>query len=229
MAKRFLGLAMFLRHGQTEYTEVFPDLTETGKNTIAKSANLIMPVVARFSKVKIVTSPKARAQGSAAVIARVIGFDRKEIKEEPKIQSAEIVDRMMGKAIFFEHTSNGGGRALSVAYGIDPRYEDSRIFEPRSKVKERFLEYFAHMIRADLLIAPTPPCLIHTSHYETLYHFVEDIFELDYETDEPLGHGEIIAVAVYDVGIENVVELEAAFRKKIKKANFDYKEKELIV
>ena len=66
--------------------------------------------------------------------------------------------------------------------------------------------------------------------YETLYHFVENLFKLDYAKDEPLGHGEIIVISIFDINIENqyVVEIEVTFREKtIYKNFFDYKEHEI--
>ncbi len=80
-----------------------------------------------------------------------------------------------------------------------------------------------------MFIAPNPPLsLLHVSHYETIYHIVESLFNLDYQKDEPLGHGEIIVISIYDIGIENIVELEITFRKKtIHKKFLDYKAKEI--
>lgn len=227
MARRFLGLVIFLRHGQTDYTDVFPDLTEEGIRTIEASARSIIHFIEGQRNVTIIASPKARALGSADVVARATGYEGK-IKKEPNIQAAMEKDRMRAKALFYEHVNNGGMRALSVAYGTDPRYEDGVVIEPRSEVRKRFLGYFAHMVRSLLVNIGQPPCLIHVSHYETLYHFVERLFKLDYQKDEPLGHGEIIVVSIYDIGIECVVELEVTFRgRTLNKKFFDYKAKEL--
>jgi len=225
MKKRFLGRTVFLRHGQTKYTDVFPDLTKAGTRTITKSAGLIRPFIKDHQNLVIVASPHARTLGSADVIAKAIEY-KGQIKEEPTIRAAGVKDKKAGKAIFDEHTRNGGMRALSIAYATDPRYEDSQIFEPRSEVRQRFFVYLAHMVR-NLLISMGPtPCFICVSHYETLYYFVERLFGLDYEKDEPLGHGEIIVVSIYDVGTANIVELEVTFRNEtINNVFFDYKEK----
>ena len=227
MARRFLGLVIFLRHGQTEYTDVFPDLTKEGIETIAKSAELLKPFLNYYQNVVIIASPMARAQGSAAVIAKVLGYKNK-IRLEPTIQGAIIKDRQEARALFYEHVSNGGIRALSVAYGTDPRYEDGKVIEPRSEVRKRFLGYLAKLVRRLFINPNLPLCLIHVSHYENIYHIVESLFNLDYQKDEPLGYGEIIVISIYDIGIENVVELEVTFREKtIRKKFFDYKDQEI--
>ena len=227
MARRFLGLVIFLRHGQTNYTDVFPDLTDEGVKTIARSAELLRPFLDYYQNVIIIASPMARAHGSAAVIAKVLGYKDK-IRLEPNIQGAVVKDRQEAKALFYEHVSNGGIRALSVAYGTDPRYEDGKVIEPRSEVRKRFLGYLSRLARRMFIAPSLPLCLIHVSHYETIYHIVESLFSLDYEKDEPLGHGEIIVILIYDIGISNVVELEVTFREKtIKKKFLDYKTKEI--
>ena len=227
MSRRLLGQAIFLRHGQTEYTEVFPDITEEGIKTIKKSTELLRPFIEHYQNVIIIASPMARAQGSAAVIAKVLDYKNK-IRLEPNIQGAIAKDRQKAKALFYEHVSNGGIRALSVAYGTDLRYEDGKIIEPRSEVRKRFFEYFAKLVR-QLYVSPNLPlCLIHISHYEVMYHLVESLFNLDYKKDEPLLHGEIVAISIYDIEIENVVEIEVTFRgKTIKKKFFDYIDKEI--
>lgn len=227
MARRLLGRAIFLRHGQTEYTDMFPDLTRQGIRTIKKSAGLIRPIAEEHQSVAIVASPMVRAQGSAAVLVNELKYEGK-IKEEPAIAAAIAKDKKRGKALFDEYIANGGMRALCVAYGTDPRFEDREVIEPRSEIQKRFFGYFAHLIRCLLISQQSPPCLIHVSHYETLYHFVERLFKLDYKKDEPLGHGEIIVVSIFDIGIENIVEIEVTFREKtIRKKFFDYKDKKI--
>lgn len=227
MVRRFLGRVIFLRHGQTEYTDMFPDLTGQGIRTIKKSAGLIRSIIQAHQSVAIVASPMVRAQGSAAVLANELGYKGK-IREDPVVAAAIIKDKKRGKALFDEHVANGGMRALSISYGTDPRYEDGEVIEPRSAVRERFFSCFTKLIRQFLVNTGLLPCVVIISHYEFLYHFIESIFELNYKKDEPLGHGEIIEISFFDIGIENVVEIEVIFRKKTIIKNFDYAQKEII-
>lgn len=232
MVRRPLGSVFFLRHGHSFYTEKFPDLTNRGVETIVKSANLIQTFLNDNSSVFIVTSPAARARGSAAIIAKTIGYHG-SIKKEYAIQGAIIKDKKKGRALLEEYMSSGRIRALDMAYRTDSRYEEMPdIIEPRSKIKKRFFEYFAKLIEI-LLARKRPLNLICVSHYEILYHFVEYLFDLDYAKDEPLDHGEVIAVSIFDIGIQdvNVVEIEVTFRGKtvgkLGKKFFDYKEKKI--
>lgn len=234
MARRFLGRVMLLCHGQSECTDVYPDITYSGVKTITNSANLIKSLLNNNSKVVIITSPMARARGSAAIIAKIIKY-RGIIKEAPSIQGAIVKNKKQGKAFFDEHVAKGGTKTLDLAYGADPRFEDPNIIEPKSKIRKRFFEYFTKMVKY-LLENEQPSSSLNficVSHYETLYHFVENLFELDYTKDKPLGHGEIIAVSIFDTGIidVDVVEIEVTFRKKtvgkIGKKFFDYKEQKI--
>lgn len=225
--RRLLAETFFVRHGHTKYTDSYPDLTEEGAKTIEKSAELLRPLISRYQNLTIIASPLARAQGSADIIADVLGYQGK-IKTEPNIQGAIVKDRQKSKAILLEHLANGGPRALAVAYGTDPRYEDGQVMEPRSEVRQRFLDYFAKMVGRLYVSLNLPVCLIHVSHYETIYHIVESLFNLDCKKDKPLTYGEIIEISIYDIEIENVVELVVTFRgKKITKKFFDWKDKEI--
>ncbi len=230
MTRRFLGTIFFLRHGQTYYTDKFPDLTNKGMETISKSANLIQTLLNGNSNVVIITSPAPRARGSAALIAKTIGYHG-TIKKEYAIQGTIFKDKKKGRALLDEYMAKGGIRALDMAYKTDPRYEEMpNIIEPRSKIRKRFFKYFAKIIEGLIARQRRPLNLICVSHYEILYHFVEHFFELDYTKDEPLGHGEIIAVSIFDICIENVnvVELEITFRKEtIYRKFFDYKEQKM--
>lgn len=238
MVRRFLGQVILLRHGQSEYTNIYPDITYNGVKTIVNSANLIKSLLNGDSNVVIITSPMIRAKGSADIIAKIIEY-RGKIKEVPAIGGAIVKNKKQGRAIFDEYMAKGGIRALDKGYGTDPRYEKNpSVIEPRSEIRKRFFEYFAKLIvgllqRQQLWQQP-PLHLICVSHYETLYYFVEHLFKLDYTKDEPLGHGEIIVVSVFDLGIKNtsVVEIEVTFRKKrvgkIGKKFFDYEKRKII-
>jgi len=225
MDRRFIGRAIFLRHGQTDYTDIFPDLTDEGKKTIANSAATLKNIVG-YQNLILVSSPSVRARGSMSIIARKLEY-RDEIKIDNRISAVAQHNKEIAMAIFNEHKSQGGILSADSAYSSDSRYEDERIFELRSRVKKRFYDYLSSLSRS-LLIYSDTPCIINVSHYELLYHFVESIFKLDYKKDKTLGHGEIINVSFYDVGINDIVEMETVFRDKtVSGVFFNYKEGEI--
>ncbi len=213
MNRRFIGRAIFLRHGQTDYTEIFPDLTEEGKQTIVSSANIMKHTVNIHRNMIIVSSPSSRALGSSFIIAEVLGY-KDEIRKEPSISPTVFRDKERAKAIVDEYMFQGGRPAVDLACTYDPRCEDGEIFEPRSEVRKRFYKYLTGLVR-QLIACQLIPCIIHVSHYEVLYHFVEFLFKLDYTRDQTLAYGEIIDVSFYDIGDNDIVEMDVKFRGKM--------------
>ncbi len=211
MDRRLIGRAILLRHGQTEYTGAFPDLTEEGKQTIEESARKILNLVAGAEKVILVSSPRPRALGSAFIIKNALGGKRYEIVVSRAISAMGIVNEDLAQAIFKEYRDLGGVAAIDISYTRDPRYEDSKVFEPRSLIRQRFYCYLASLVK-EMLANENPVAVVCVSHYECLYHLVEELFQLDYARDRTLAHGEIIAVCFYHTEGYEVVQLEVCFR-----------------
>ncbi len=225
MEKRCIGGAIFLRHGQSEYTEVFPDLTEQGQQTIRDSSKRIKDVVDQYDYCEIVSSSSARALGSAVIIADALDCNG-GITIEPAIAAAVIRDVERAKA-FFDKYGQGGTEELSLAYNCQPCFEDGSIIEPRSKVRKRFYKYLAVLVRRLSNCLPNF-CVVHTSHYEVLYHFAEVVFKLNYTADRPLAHGEPIMLSFYGSGSDEITEIEAIFRKKTARALFNCREETIV-
>lgn len=220
-----MGQIYCFRHGQTGYTDVFPDLTEEGIRTIKKTTTLL-PFINGGRNITIFTSPKIRAVGSADIVVKELGV--KQGFEKMRILSAiEIKDQEKARKLFAE-ASQGGAQALSIAYGTDPRFEDGVIVESRSAVKKRFFSFFSDLAKWLTANMSSPLYIIVVSHYELLYHLVETAFNLDYRVDAPLGYGEIIMINVYDCGVRNTITLEIHFRKRTAEMLFDYKKKEIV-
>lgn len=221
-----LGRLIYLRHGQTAYTEIPPDLTGDGIVTIREAAKLIRPRINGFLPT-IVSSPKPRAIGTATVIKATLNH-RGEIVIDDRIREAVVYDREAGKAIYDEHIVHGSDH-LSIMYSQDPRYDDPRILEPRWSVKNRFYGYleFALKIHLKNRIIGMGRCLIHATHYEFLYHFVETVFQLDYNKDRPLLHGELVTLDIYATNEENIFAIQVEFRGIVKLIFFDCRTKEV--
>jgi broad specificity phosphatase PhoE len=147
MTRKFVGRAIFLRHGQTEYTDVFPDLTEEGKASIKAAGRKISGLVKDTKKVILVSSPRPRALGSAAIIRDTLGNEWCNVIVNPDISSVTIIDKERSQVIFKEYLSSGGKTAVDLSYTHDPRYEDSSVFETRSAVQQRFFRYLTSLAK----------------------------------------------------------------------------------
>ena len=205
MSRKLVGMAIYLRHGQTNYTNIFPDLTGDGVKTIKKSATAIKLITGEHFQLSISSSPKPRAMGSASLIANVLGY-KERILEEPKL-----------------HINRG---AQAVSHGTDEWFVDRKTMEPVTEIRKIFFKYFSWQINQMLSPSGTPNCFICISHTEILCHFVEQAFGTDLTGDEGLPHGAILAISVFDIGKQNIVEIEITFlgRKTVKLFNYLKKE-----
>jgi len=223
----FIGQAVFLRHGESEYTGVFPDLTDEGGKTIQKSSVAIEKIRSDFPEnlTTLISSPAARAQGSASIIAQRMAIKR--VGRVPLLGPTQVKDKERGRPVFQEYLVAGGIRSLCIAYDTDSRFEDGIIFEPRSEVRKRFYRYLA-MLAQCMRVVSFNHFVVAVSHYEVLYSFVEELFKLDYARISPLNHGELIRVLFHRTEESNEVALDVLFREARAKAIFDI-EKALLI
>ena len=229
MDEKLIGRVVFLRHGETDYTDVFPDLTEEGKRTIEESAKTIRAIKNYHPwLLSVVSSPAVRALGSASIITGILGFKEKIIKE-PLIGPVVMRDTKRALAIYDEHISSKGMKGLCISYAQDERFDNPEVFEPRSQVRKRFYKYLAGLVHYMLSCISMKPFIICVSHYETLYHFVENPFQLDYTNDSPFGFGEIILASFYVTDFKNEVKICLRFRESENNIIFNYKTKSIVI
>ena len=204
--KHLLCRAIFLRHGQSNYTEVFPDITEEGKRVIKESAKAIKEKWRQWGcpSLRLLSSPKARALGSATIIKEVLEYSD-EIQACSAISCLECRCIEKAKEIFEGYKS--AGHSLEADYPHNPLFEDGRIFEPRSTIQKRFFVFLEDFFRQSKDIK-TFSLFIFVSHYEVLYNFIESIFRNYIDKGGVLSYGELIIVSLYD----NFIEVE--FRKQ---------------
>jgi broad specificity phosphatase PhoE len=213
-----LGQAVFFRHGQTEYTDEYPDLTEEGKATIGRTGSQIAQMV-NGHKVTIVSSPLARTRGSANIVAGVIGY-REKIHIDPLIRAADIYDPQASWAMFEEYHARGGIHEVSRAYFSDPRYDEGLILETKVAIQERFSTYLGRLISKLFEAKNHKMFVISVSHYEVLYAITEKLFHVIERQQMPLSHGEVVLIKFLPTGDGARVILEVYFRSQIGRAIF---------
>lgn len=232
---KYIGRITLLRHGQTQYTNVYPDLTEEGQETVRKSAEQIAKNLKEDEDVVLVASDKARAQGTAGIVKEVLRHD-KEIRTIPGITSMAMRDPERATEMINEFLAKGGVPAVDLAYTHDPRFDDAEIWEPRDEVQKRFLSNIEHAIRAFKVVArheelPTPH-LIAVTHFEVLSPFLKNVFDLKHPEDPTLKNAETVEISVKDPSRENensdVVFLEISFRGNTKMTGFDRRNRKLL-
>ena len=94
-----LGKIIFLRHGQTEYTEKYHDLTAEGIASAKAIAKKVASLIADqyYPNILLLSSPTPRAKATAKPIAEALST---RIKIDEKLSAAKIEDRMKAKALY---------------------------------------------------------------------------------------------------------------------------------
>lgn len=156
----------FMRHAESTYSSVYPDITEAGIRQLEQTANELRSFLSVPHR--IIASPAVRAQGSAHILVQAMGF-ASEIITEPLLSDMAYADWPSAKHIFEECRKECGG--VENVYDMDDRFEDASIFEPRSSVRGRFYA-FLEALTKDLRQAADPQRILIVSHFEILNHFV---------------------------------------------------------
>ena len=192
---------LFIRHGKTAYTGQFPDLTDAGKQEIAKVADEIASIIGGRTDVKIISSPLPRALGTAEIIAKRLGHAY-EVEQELAIRCMDFYDNEKAAALWAQFPNS---LAIDIAYPTDPRFEEGDIVEKRSAIQYRFFKYLGELFeRFDS--GNLPDVMVHTCHYEVLWDLAA---MLGFE--KPLSHGEVIRLELSSVR-PGVLCIEIHFR-----------------
>jgi len=193
---------LFLRHGKTNYTEQFPDLTEDGKREIAEAADHIASIVGERTDVKIISSPLPRALGTADIIAKRLR-QAQDIEQELAIRCMDKYNEDGANALWrsFPSTSD-----MNRAYEEDPRFDLGEVLERRSSIQNRFFSYLGLLLEL-FASGKLSDVTIHTSHYEVLWKLAGT-----FGFEESLGHGEVIRLELSEGG-QGTIHVQAAFRE----------------
>jgi broad specificity phosphatase PhoE len=190
---------MFVRHGRTQYSGVFPDLTELG---LAQSQSVARDVILPWlntrglssHEIVVATSPAARAHGTAWEIAKEIGYRPKRLDFSPHL--GPIVWRDPHRALTACRGLAGRGY---VNYETEPVFADASIFETPREVRARFYSYLASVFEASVgyetardHVPPGRTPTICVSHYETLSNLILDVFGITASESTALGYAEPI-------------------------------------
>lgn len=235
---KIIGRVSIMRHGETEYTEEYPDLTELGKEQIAESARKIKEEVGPNEDVLIASSPATRARGSADIIKRELGVEA-ENRILKSIRPIKIKDLEEGRETFAEFWGPGGLRREDLPkwdkfYATDPRFENRpKVQEPRSTAEKRSLRGLDYLIgfmsRYRASHPDRIPRLVAVSHFEFLNHLVRKPFSLDKDNIDELKFGEPIEITLLK-SKENDAEVGKipmliTFRGQTKRFIFDRKKR----
>ncbi|MFH1536659.1 MAG: hypothetical protein ABID45_01580 [Patescibacteria group bacterium] len=163
-----IGIINAVRHGHSNYTENYPDLTPEGKEAVGERAKIIVQEAEKFDElatkidpdikqdVMFVSSPKPRAMASSDIIEakfkehtsdkiriKDLSTDKGEVRTKKSLRAMDIHDLVPSLLLILNIAKNRGGwtpRRADYLNINEPEYEDEeKLWEKRSNVKDRFL------------------------------------------------------------------------------------------
>lgn len=178
---------IFLRHGDTEYTEKFPDLTEKGKRQAEEAVLKIKEIIKEEApnEIYLTSSTRQRAKGVASIIAKHIPCT--VCPDEDLIRDMDLYDK---EEVLEYWNSFGSHIEAAKRYPTDPWFESGEHAERRTDIEGRFISYLTILL-SQYEDGSLPDVSIHVSHFEVLWKLIEKFY-----LQEPLGHCEPIVIQI---------------------------------
>ncbi|MFA5188990.1 MAG: phosphoglycerate mutase family protein [Patescibacteria group bacterium] len=225
----------FIRHGKSSYTEQGRDLTPEGEKQVLASAREIIEKINPTKEIVVLlSSPAARAQGSAEIITGLMEEKGIEIYKRGVVSSMRNFDQKDNKYLegLWQDAEKAGVSADQI-YAKHPKYQDmNEKFETQGEVRKRaarvfnWIRYLAeHAKKTDKTIH-----IIGVSHFEFLNPIMEDLFDFKVEEGKGITYGEDLRIRFDFARQSKKLAISAEFRGQ-KKDNiiFDKKTRKFII
>lgn len=211
-----------LRHCETNYTGIYPDLTPFGELRVRKVAtDLAVSWVEKHcihpSQLAIVSSPAPRAYGTATILAQALGHHADIVTTSNELDAMQWRDQ--ARALSACKGFYGKGY---IDYETEPVFADPTIFESQKQVRERWYSFLSEYITA-ALAQKVAQYTIMVSHYELFCNIVNDLFGVVASESTALKYGEPIRLAAFSTGKKDEVILYGSFRNEMGFAVFNLK------
>lgn len=206
-----MGKLTILRHGETTYTDKFPDLTETGVDQAIMAGKNIK--IDENEELLFLSSPKARAKGTLHYVAKQFGIDFEEggIKADKKIRFADISD--LNKAMDYftglygtEDRSQWHIKQADQAFARGEFPEN--IFGKKSDIEKRIADAVFWLVRFFDKCSPDNKNkvfhMVAVTHFEVMQTFASLLFS------------DLLADDTYNLAEKMDVEFENLGNKKVK-------------
>jgi len=225
----------FIRHGKSAYSEQGRDLTPEGeKQVVASAKEIIEKINPAKEMVVLLSSPAARAKGSAEIITGLMEEKGIEIYKRGVVSSMRNFDQKDNKYLEeLWQDAEKAGVSADFIYAKHPKYQDkNEKFETQGEVRKRagrvfnWIRYLAeHVKKTDKTIH-----IIGVSHFEFLNPIMEDLFDYKVEEGKGISYGEDLKIRFdYNKDLKKL-DISAEFRGQ-KKENiiFDKKTRRFII
>jgi len=135
---------IFIRHGQTEYTEEVPyDLIPEGITSTVKTAKSLEKILPEEEDTLIISSPSVRAIGTAKIFLGQVGWNIENIEIDESIRTVDIKDPKAFFAYDAEHSTDVYGEM----FFTDPYLqEDNDFAEGKNSIKKRMSHFLKNLV-----------------------------------------------------------------------------------
>ncbi len=227
---KILGKITLIRHGHTEYTGTYPDLTELGKEQAAQSSTKLKKGIdLEKEDLFLFSSPAVRTKGTADIIKTILGYT-KEVRVSKGLKGAlkgstEDAIKLMEELIG-QNFSETDIKQWDRAYARDDAFEERvDIWIPRSQMEKRFFRGLEYVIRAFEKYEKEKrkiPHFVGVSHFEFLNGVVQKVFQGGEEEMDTFNLAEAVEIVLLEKsGDRRFVPLLITFRNETKEVVFD--------
>lgn len=210
-----------IRHGESKYTNLWPDLTLTGIEQIRQTVINLRGVIGQFRQLLVYSSSATRAIGSADTFLQSLGLHDQVINIDQNLDPFALKN----KEGFLERSKQYNTSRYGENWLRDPYYDspDNDLTERRSDVNKRayqFLNECFQKMSGDGLDEATL-CVVFT-HFEVMINYMKflyrDLNGFPIETEPGPLNGEAIALQPNGYSPRN---LDVISRSKLVRTEFD--------
>ncbi len=201
-----------IRHGESPYKNIPPDLTETGIKQVTATANELARNFKPGERVIFWTSPAARAKGSGQIIREVLERNGANIirqKEVGSVQPIKIRDLDFVLELYKEAAAAGNPDTVFMTHPEFAKPEHEKM-ETRPQVQtriDRLLDYLTRIVD-HVDFQDQPLRMVVVSHFELAEPIAKEVFAFD-QAFQP---GEDIRINMRKDRTTGLVEIYFDFR-----------------
>lgn len=224
--REIIGKITVIRHGDTQYTGVYPDLTEIGIEQVNdQSQSLASEIDSNKEEVILVSSPSPRTKGSMDLVKEKLGLAKQRTNIVHGIRGIDVKDMPKAMEIINEVMADGFDiTKIDRAYATDSRFEEmSDVWEAPSNVEKRALRSLEYAIRGLLkareINEDKLPHIVVTSHFEIVDLLLAKVFSRE-PGDFPPGSRVDLALFEGEANSKQV-KIDVTFRGQTRKVIFN--------
>jgi broad specificity phosphatase PhoE len=168
-----------VRHGDSPYSDTFPDLTEEGKRQVTESALAFKDHLSEFDVVVALCSPATRAQGTAALFLETADLSNIRVRNVSALANFDIKD----KDEFLDYMGRNSTSIYGELWLTDPLLAGpNELVESRADVEKRARRFLYHYANAIARIGKESNkriCALAFTHFEIGNEFLRGVFGTD--------------------------------------------------